>query len=223
MKTAGAIKIAKGLQNSTNLTKLCLHNNNIGEEAADDIAAILSHNTKLQGLYLSGNNLNAAGDIKIATGLQNATNLIILGLNNNNIGEEAADDIAAVLSHNVKLQELYLLIIGNNLKTKGAIDIAKGLQNATNLTTLDLDNNNISEEAAGNIADVLSHNTKLQKLYLSGNNLNIAGATYQDCKKNCKMLQILPNLILITIILTKKQQIILQTFYLIILNCKDWK
>ena len=76
----------------------------IGEEVADDIAAVLSHNTKLQKLYLSDNNFRTAGAIKIAKGLQNATNLTMLNLNNNNIGEEAADDIAAVLSYNTKLQ-----------------------------------------------------------------------------------------------------------------------
>ena len=140
--------------------KLNLNNNNIGEEAADDIAAVLSNNTKLQELYLSDNNFRA-GAIKIAKGLQNTTNLTILYLNNNIICEEAADDIAAVLFHNTKLQEFNLS--DNNFRA-GAIKIAKGLQNTTNLTILYFNNNNIGEEAADDIAAVLSHNTKLQHL-----------------------------------------------------------
>ena len=157
---AGTIKIAKGLQKATNLTILNLNNNNIGEEAADDIAAVLFHNIKLQELYLSDNNFRTAGAIKIAKGLQNATNLTILDLDNNNIGEEAADDIAAVLSHNTKLQQLYLG--GNNFEKVGIIKIAKGLQNVADLVILNLNNNYIGEEAADDIAAVLSHNTKLQ-------------------------------------------------------------
>ena len=104
MKTVGAIKIAKGLQNVAGLVILNLNNSNIGEEAADDIAAVLSYNTKLQELYLSDNNFRTAGAIKIAKGLQNAINLTILDLNNNIVGEEAADDIAVVLSHKVTLK-----------------------------------------------------------------------------------------------------------------------
>jgi len=42
-----------------------------------------------------------------------------------NTGKEAAEDIADVLSHNSKLQKLYL----NNLQTEGAMKIAKSLQN----------------------------------------------------------------------------------------------
>jgi len=57
---------------------------------------------------LAGNNLKSAGAIKITKALQNTVTLISFGLSNNNISEEAADEIAAVLSHNTKLQELYL-------------------------------------------------------------------------------------------------------------------
>ena len=76
-----------------------LRNINATEEAADDIAAVLSHNTNLTVLDLDGNNLQSAGVIKIAQSLQNVSTLQKLGLGNINATEEAADDIAAVLSH----------------------------------------------------------------------------------------------------------------------------
>ena len=66
MQSAGAIKIAKALQNTVNLTCLNLSNNNISEEAADDIAAVLSHNIKLQTVELGLNHLQSAGAIKIS-------------------------------------------------------------------------------------------------------------------------------------------------------------
>lgn len=65
-----AIKIARGLHNTSSLTEVSIAINNFGSEAADDIAAVLSHNTKLQHLYIHENNLGKEGAIKIARGLQ---------------------------------------------------------------------------------------------------------------------------------------------------------
>ena len=42
------IKIAKALQNISTLTAFRIDSNNVGEEAADDIATVLSNNTQLQ-------------------------------------------------------------------------------------------------------------------------------------------------------------------------------
>ena len=55
---------------------------------------------------LGGNSLQTEGAIKIAKALQNTTHLTIFDMRYNNINDEAADDIATVLSHNTKLQQL---------------------------------------------------------------------------------------------------------------------
>ncbi|XP_065903931.1 ribonuclease inhibitor-like [Dysidea avara] len=217
--------IAAVLSHNTNLTVLDLHGNNLQsavrhwrvytegreglrninatEEAADDIAAVLSHNTNLTVLDLDGNNLQSAGVIKIAQSLQNVSTLQKLGLGNINATEEAADDIAAVLSHQDTrtLQKLRLGNInateeaaddiaavlshntnltvldlhGNNLQSAGVIKIAQSLQNVSTLQKLRLGNINATEEAADDIAVVLSHNTNLTVLHLNGNNLQSAG------------------------------------------------
>ena len=64
LKTEGAIKIAKALQNHSSLIKVDVSLNNIGSEAADDIAAVLSHNTKLHILKVKENDLQASGIVK---------------------------------------------------------------------------------------------------------------------------------------------------------------
>ena len=165
---------ADTIQSLTSLTVFDVSNNNIGSEAADDIAVVLCSNTKLQKLYIQENNLETSGAINIVQGLQNTLSLTELNISSNNIGSEAADDIATVLSHNTKLQMLYLQ--ENNLETSGAIKIARGLQNAKYLTEFNISSNNISSEAADDVATVLSHNTKLQMLYLQENNLETSGA-----------------------------------------------
>ena len=104
-KSAGMIKIAKALQNISTLTIFGINNNNVDEKAADDIAAVLSRNSQLQGLNFGYNSFKSAGMIKIAKALQNMS---IFSISNNDVDEQAADDIAKVLSHNTNLQKLYL-------------------------------------------------------------------------------------------------------------------
>ena len=105
LQSVGAIEIACALFDVNSVTSAGSSNNNISKEAADDFAVALSHNANLQELYLSNKNLKLASAINIGKSLQNTVKLI---LRNNYINEEAADDIAAVLSHIANLQELYL-------------------------------------------------------------------------------------------------------------------
>ena len=46
--------------------------------------------------------------MKIAKGLQNISSLTAINIHHNNISEEAADDIAVLISHNTKLNILGL-------------------------------------------------------------------------------------------------------------------
>ena len=105
------------------MTKLYIHNNNITNEAADDIAAAISCNIDLQELNLGSNNLQASGTTKIAKALQKLSSLIKLYINDNNITDEAADDIAAAISHETE----ELDVSGNDLKTVGVIKIAQSM------------------------------------------------------------------------------------------------
>ena len=120
---------------------------NITQKATNDIARVISHNIHLQELNLEshylqasgamqivrslqknlasigGNHLHSVGFIYIAKGLRNISTLLF---NANNITQNAADDIAAAISHNIGLQELNL---GNNsLQTSGTIEVARSLQ-----------------------------------------------------------------------------------------------
>ena len=160
--TEGMIKIAEALKNISTLTVFDIINNGVGEEAADDIAAVLSHNTRLQELDFGHNSFRSDGMIKIAKALQNISTLTIFAINKNGIGKRAADDIAAVLSHNTKLQRLDFGY--NHFRSAGMIRIAKALQNISTLTIFAINNNSIDEKAANDIAAVLSHNRKLQGL-----------------------------------------------------------
>ena len=172
-KTVSMIKITKSLQNVSTLTVFSIGNNKVGEQAADDIATILSHNVQLHAVYLHGNSFKTVGIIKITKSLQNVSTLIVFSIGNNEVGEEAADEVATVLSHNTNLKELYLY--KNNFKTVGMIKITKALRNISTLEILNLHTNNVDEEAANDIAMILSRNTKLKELNLSNNSFKSVG------------------------------------------------
>ena len=175
LEITGSIITTKAVNShdDVTLTKLCISNNHLTDEAADDISTAISCNIHLQELNLGNNNLQTPGIIKIAKGLQKISFLQKLYINHNNITDEAADIISTVISCNIHLQELNLG--NNNLQTPGIIKIAKDLQKISSLTKLYINHNNITDEASEDIAAVISCSSKLQEFDVSGNNLQTTG------------------------------------------------
>ena len=159
-------KIFKKLRISS-LIKLSISHNNITDKVADKIATFLTRNTRLENLDLSHNNLQAAGASRICK--TNLSKLITFNISHNSITTEAADDIAAFLSHNSKLQ--FLDLSGNNLRELGYRSIFKIFQKVSMLTSLKLSNCHIINKAADELASVLFCNHKLEELDLSNNGL----------------------------------------------------
>jgi len=175
LQALGLIKIAIALRHHSKLKELNISNNGIGDDAADDVAAVLSRNTRLRVLEMHGNQFRAEGGIKVMNALKNTSNVVHLDVESNNIDDNKfANNIISILSHNSKLQKLY---IGDcNLEPSSAVKLQKALQNTSDLLVFSISNNNLNYKVADNIATILSHNTKLQKLYLGGNNLQASGA-----------------------------------------------
>ena len=168
--TSGIILVAKQLQKISSLTRLYIDHNYIDYEAANDIAAAVSCNLNLN---LGSNNLQASGIIEISKCLQKISSLTKLCIELNSIADEAADDIAAVISCNINLQELNLG--GNDFRTSGIIVIPRSLQKISSLKILHINNNNITYEAADDIATAISRNVYLQDLNIGGNDLRASG------------------------------------------------
>ena len=171
LQAAGAIKICRA--NLSKLIKFNISHNGITIDAVDDIGALLSHNTKLQKLDLSGNDLQELGYKRIFKSLQIISNLSLLKVSYSSVVNEAADQLATLLLHNIFLRELDLRY--NNLSTSDAVKIFSGLKNISNLVTIDISHNMITDEAAEIIATVLSCNNKLQSLDLSCNHFTSEG------------------------------------------------
>ena len=102
------IKFLKALRDIVTITKLFISNNNITDEAANDIASVLSFNTRLQELDISYNCFQAVGIVIIVKAFQSMLTKLYIG--DNNITEDAADDIAAVISMGILNYKSLMLV-----------------------------------------------------------------------------------------------------------------
>ena len=169
----GFVKIFDGMENIVFLKNLSIGSNEIiASEAINGITTVLSHNLELEELDLSNSFIQTAGVTKIFKGLRNISNLRKICIRGNNITDEAADDIADVLSQNTKLKEID--IGSNNLQTTSAIKIFQGIMHIFTLTKFDIAYNMITNEATAYIMSILSNNNVLKELNLSHNNIVIS-------------------------------------------------
>ena len=172
LQESGIASIAKGLQNISTLTKLCINNNDFTLKAVDYTAGVISCKTQLKEFDVSGNRL---GIVTIAKALQSVVTLTKLNISNCNITCTAVNAIAVAITCNTHLQEF--VISGNRLEVRDTTKISKSLQRISRLTKLYIANTNISDGAADDIAAAVSCNIYLQEFDIGGNNLQASGTT----------------------------------------------
>ena len=192
LQSAGIIKICR--INLAELTAFNISNNNVTDDAAENISTVLSLNNQLESLDLSSNYFKCEGLAKIFDCLKNVKYLRKLNVSGNEITSKAADTIATFLSCNSILEEL-----NSFMQTSDAIKIFKHLRNTSRLKKLFVHNNMITNEGAENIATVLRQNTKLEEFDISYNNMQASGAIKiflcVECLLNLSKVNIAYNLI----------------------------
>ena len=175
IEARGMTTIAEGLKKLSFLNELRINNNNVTDEAANDIARVILSNHRLQILDISGNKFQMAGIIEISNSLRHCFLLSELYLSNSSISGEAANNIASIVLKNHKLR--ILDISGNKFfQTAGVISIITGaLRNIFYLSELYLNNCNITEKVTDEIVTIILNNIQLQKLNLGKNTLKVSG------------------------------------------------
>ena len=171
----GIARITVALCKGTDLRALQIDNNKISDTDKHSTAQTISLSAKLESFNCSDNNFSTGCILEIIKALQNISTLTKLYISNCNVTSEAVDGLAAVINKNVKLQELD--VSKNNLQSKGAIMIAKALQNISTLTKLyinDIFNKQTGNTAAGDLALALSCNNQLQELNINNNQFSVA-------------------------------------------------
>ena len=148
----------------------CLH---MSDEEAEELANGISGNQNLRKLDISYNDLTTSGVIHISKALQDSTGLQKFAINNCKIRNNAAQFIAAVISHQPQLIELN--ISWNALTGTGAIRIIQSLTYNNRLQVLKAAGCGLTEIEADELADILSDKTGLKELDLSWNELKAQG------------------------------------------------
>ena len=174
-QAASVMIISKVLQKIATLKKLYINNNDVTDEAANDIAAVLYQNTQLSEFSIRLTKLGHYGIACITKALCATKHLVKLKIEGIGVSitDEAAESIAAAVSSNNKLQifDISKTSFGHHF-TK----ITNALLSTSALTKLYISNNNITTESADSIAAVIFHSSKLQEFDVGKNNLQSTGA-----------------------------------------------
>ena len=118
----------------------------------------LHHNTQLEELDISNLHLNVENFRVLAHSLKGHVNLT--KLNMSGIGDTVDEDVAVILSNNVKMEDLDL----SSLKSKNFSKIANSMKKFLCLKKLNISNNEITADIIG---DILSYNTNIEHLNIS--------------------------------------------------------
>ena len=169
---AGAMFIHNSIQHISSIKVLDLSNNNIGYQVTDSIAAVIDCKHSLEQLWLDGNALLSKGVVQFTHSLKCLSTLRTLSLCGNGITDNAADELSAVITSNVFLEDI--MLSNNDFHSEGICKIAQSFNKLFRLRKLKLFNNTITKDAASNLADAISNCYSLQELYLSNNLLETA-------------------------------------------------
>ena len=192
IKSHGAIVISKALTNLKSLKVLSIENNDVDDQAADNIAAALTRNSGIQQLWIGQNHFTPSGISAVLQGLLTeaqlplsqlhrilfkssnpAHALQVIDLSHSYLSSEVAADISKLLTKNSMMRQLWLE--STNLTSENITAIAHALKKCTDISVLSLRENNVCQVAAGVLSEALTNNYKLRLLYLGNNQLEDRG------------------------------------------------
>ena len=184
---SSTVMIVNALKEISSLKVLNLNNNNIPEEAADELATAIRANNSLEELWLGGNRLGSS-TVLIVNALKEISTLKVLDLNDNmNTRNELAPTVACVLTKNKFMQNLGLR--NNGLNDDGVKIISESLCQHTKLIAMDFQKNNLTKESSESLSLIISNNNKLAALSLSNNQLQVGAIKIATALKSISSLK----------------------------------
>ena len=168
-------QLALLIANTNTLEVLNIGENLSSNSVASIMEGLLENSTILQSLIMYGSHFSEENCMSLASLLQQAEcQLRMLLIRECNISGEGAVHLAAALTNNHSLAELY--IPENSIGDIGATAFGDMVRNNTALTRLDLGICEITSEGCVQLAAGLTENTTLQRLWMSGNHVGVEGA-----------------------------------------------
>ena len=206
IESEGVLYLARSLKKSPSLDILDLSKNKIDSRGIKVLAKRLCFCKTLQLLDLSHNDIGYAGAVALANGLQSCIFLRILELVNCNLSAEGivalmqqvkflwlmefldfsdngpiSEENMSIISDSIKyLRNLEAMsLYGNNIDSKGAIALAKGIQHCPLFKTIDVSKNSIGSDGVVSLALAMksckNHSIKTQFIlkFIEGNHTSL--------------------------------------------------
>ena len=175
LQSDGIKQICKAFACVTSLKVVSIENNDVDDEAVNDVVAALTSNTGIKQLWIGENHFTPNGiSIILQPLIQQQSMLDVLDLSYANLSsKETAENISKTLSGNECIQQLWLE--GNSLSLQYIAIIVEGIKNCVNISVLNLRDNNISENAVSILLQGILNKSNLQQLYLGNNQLEDRG------------------------------------------------
>ena len=166
----GCQALAQFLKQCPKLSVLHLENNQISDKGARYLGEGLTDCSKLTEVHLDHNRISNEGVGVLAESLAPCE---MIRLEHNEIGNEGAKSFANSLKWCYQLSKLHL--DHNQIGDEGARGLGDGLKQCSSLFWLRLDHNEISDEGAKGLAEGLKYCGRLSRLHLEHNQIGSAG------------------------------------------------
>ena len=164
----GARVLAASAMDWTGLKYLNINSNDIGIQGTISLRKILMKSAYLEELYLENNGIGQIGATALGLWLSTGTErLRILDLSMNRIGSKGATEIAKGLEFSRNIQTLHLQ--KNDIGSDCSKELAAGLEFCGSIQVLRLDYNGIDDHSACLVATSLKKSTALQSFNLTNN------------------------------------------------------
>ena len=164
----GAQLITQMLTNKHNLRTFGLSNNIIGTGGARELASVcLAHLSNLQRLALESNLIGNLGLDAMTLALAHNTSLREIFLYNNDLDDDPMADFANMLSNKMQLQTLGLEY--NRVRSRGANHVFEVIKALPNFERLFFSHNLISDASGDAISQLLAISPSLKEIRLNDN------------------------------------------------------
>ena len=176
LQTNGIIRICQALKDHKSLQKLSFENNDICDEAVNNIAEVLKKSIELKQLWIGSNFFSAKGISVLLKSLETSSKLEVLDLSKSKVSFDTIHDIAKVILVNKKIKQLWLET--NKIQNDGIIAIFKSLEKCSYINLISLRGSitacctqELLITALADIAFFVSTCVTLKHLYLGRNKL----------------------------------------------------
>ena len=162
------MKLSSNLSKLRELRHLAITLSSINDENAKNVAKLITNNLTIEKLNLSGCKISLQGKLHIFQILTSLSALQYFSINNIIIGDQLVNELARILSINVRMKHFE---IGNCTSTEYQIfTIISSLTKHKQLVHLNLNNNILSDRSLSYLTNLIREN-KIQHLELSKCNI----------------------------------------------------